>query len=163
MKILKKRIIAHAIDVFMLSFGIAGIQFFLAPDLFSNGRAPLLILFMLPLGFRDFVFRNASIGKKIVGICVFDKDFNVPSFKTLFIRGFYGTTVEYLMFSKAMHLDGEYISLFDWERDKIGTFVIDKKVFAELSEIAKKQEGNYSKNMRDLYNEYIRHTYLKSK
>ena len=37
--------------------------------------------------FRDFIHRNASIGKKKLGICVVDKEGNKPSGLQMFVRG----------------------------------------------------------------------------
>ena len=62
---------------------------------------------------------------------------------------------------KSKFVDGGVISLFDWERDTLGTRVIDKRVYKELESIAKNRNGDFAKNMTELYNEYLRSLYLK--
>lgn len=159
MKILKKRAWAAIIDVFILGL-IIGILQFLNPNLF-DGRGYLLILFIIPLFLRDILFRNASLGKVLCRIAIYGNDWKAPSLWLLIKRSFLTATIGYGIFMKSKFIDGGVISLFDWERDTLGTRVIDKRVYKELESIAKNRNGDFAKNMTELYNEYLRSLYLK--
>ena len=51
--------------------------------------------------------------------------------------------------------------LFEWEKNVIKTFVIDKKVYKKLKADAEKMEGNFPQNMTELYMIYLRDFYSK--
>ncbi|MBQ8719985.1 MAG: RDD family protein [Clostridia bacterium] len=159
MKILKKRALAAIIDVFVLGLIIGFVQF-LNPNLFGD-KGYLLILFIIPLFLRDILFRNASLGKVLCRISVYDNDWKAPSLWLLIKRSFLTATIGYGIFMKSKFIDGGIVSLFDWERDALGTRVIDKRVYKELEIIAKNRNGDFAKNMTELYNEYLRGLYLK--
>ena len=159
MKILKKRAIALLIDSFLFAFPIAALQIIFT-DLLS-GKGLLLLILFIPFFMRDIVFKNASIGKKLLGICIYDKEWKKPSFKKLLARSFCTATVVYAMLYKAIFADGNFLAPIDWELNKLGTRVIDKKVFEKLDETAKNMNGTYEKNMSELYGAYLRDLYLK--
>ena len=159
MKVLKKRAIAAIIDVFILGLIIGFLQF-LNPNLF-DGRGYLLILFIIPLFLRDIFFKNASLGKVLCRIAIYDSDWKAPSLLLLIKRSFLTATIGYGIFMKSKFIDGGVVSLFDWERDTLGTRVIDKRIYKEIEIIAKNRNGDFAKNMTELYNEYLRSLYLK--
>ncbi len=158
MKILKKRAFAILIDSFILGFMLAGFQ-----DLFNRWGVEDLMEFVLItlFFFKDFLFINASIGKIIMGIRIYDNSWKRPKLLVLLKRNAFMITIGYIMWWKARFIDGNIINLFDWERDKLGTRVIDKKVFKQLSEEAKQLDGDYAKNMTNLYNSYLMNLYIK--
>ena len=159
MKILKKRAIALIIDSFWFAPYMV-----LVLELLKFLNVPLgswVVLLFLPLFARDIVFRNASIGKKIMGIRIYDNDWKAPGFFVLLKRSFFVITVGYVLLWKAKFVDGEVINFFDFEREKLGTRVVDKKVYANLKEEAEQLEGDFKKNMTELYNAYLRNTYMK--
>ena len=158
MKILKKRAFALLIDSFIFGSIIAIIQL-VVPDLLK-GRGLLLILLFIPLFFRDIVFRNASIGKKLLGISIYNDNWEKPDMLHLARRSFFSLTFLYVMTFKCKFTDGEYISIFDLEREKLKTRVIDNNVYNELKAKAEGANGDYAKNMTELYNEYLRGLYL---
>ena len=158
MKILKKRCFAMISDSFLLGFIIAGLQLYLKDSIDSE---IILILMLIPFFCRDFVFRNASLGKVLFGIAIYDKHWKRPTFKTLFIRSVAVSSVGYVLLWKSIFVNGEFISIFDFERDRIGTQVIDKKIYRKLQEEAKTMSGDYADNMTRLYNAYLRDIYLK--
>ena len=160
MKILKKRAFACAIDSFILGSIIATIQLVI-PNLLIGKSDIFNLLIIFPFFCRDFTFKGASIGKKMLGIRVYDKNWKSPSFSSLLKRSILTYTIGFLIFCKARFIDGSIIDLIDWERDKIGTRVVDNKVFAKLSEEAKQLDGDYAENMSKLYDEYVRTLYLK--
>ena len=159
MKIFKKRSIAFLIDGFVFGAILVFCQ-----ELFNKywgylRNWDLLLIFLFFL--RDFVFRNASLGKKILGLAVYDNNWQSPKLSVLVKRSFLTATVGYALTWKAKFVNGDFISIFDWEREKLGTRVIDKKVYRELESIAKNQNGEFAKNMTELYNQYLRGLYLK--
>lgn len=159
MKIFKKRAMAVLIDGFVLGLILVFCQQLLNKYWRYLGNWDLLLIF--PFFLRDFVFRNASLGKKILGLAVYDNNWQPPKLSVLVKRSFLTATIGYALFWKAKFFDGNLISVFDWERERLGTRVIDKKVFRELEGIARNKEGDFSKNMTELYNEYLRGVYLK--
>jgi len=159
MKIIKKRVLASLIDAFIFGAIVASIQL-LIPNLLVN-RGLLLIFLFIPFFSRDFVFRNASIGKKLLGIAIYDNDWRRPRLEVLLKRSFLTATVGYYLLFKAKFTGGNILAIIDFEREKIGTRVIDKKVYKELEIIAKAKKGEYKSNINELYNEYLRNLYLK--
>lgn len=159
MKIFKKRVLALAIDTILLSLFVVGMQQLLLN--LSLARSGSVILLLIPFIFRDLVFRNASIGKKILGLAVYDKNWRKPKCGVLILRSFSSMTIEYgILMYKSKPFKRGIISIFDWEREKLGTRVIDKKIFKELESKAKNQSGYFEDNMTELYNEYLRSLYL---
>ena len=118
------------------------------------------LIIVIFLSSRDLIFRNASIGKKILGIAVYDNDWQPPRFHVLLKRSFLTGTVGFILWWKLKFIDGDIITLFDIERDKLGTRVIDRKIYKELEITAKNMEGDFAQNMNELYNAYLRDLYL---
>lgn len=158
MTIIQKRGIALLIDNFVFGSIIAAIQLAI-PDLLVQ-KTPVLILMFIPLFLRDWLFRNASLGKKIMRIAIFDNNWKPPSLLTLFKRSILTGTVVYVMLCKYKFIDGNSIYVIDWERDNIGTRVIDLDVYQELDAEAKRSNGDYAENMTKLYNAYLRNVYF---
>ena len=159
MKVLKKRVVAVLIDSFILISVLVLLQELLSIYKINIGNWDFLIVFLFFI--RDFVFRNASIGKKILGLRIYYNNWKVPNFRLLLKRSIIVSTVGYVLLWKAKFVDGCVINFFDYERDKLGTRVIDKKIYNELKAEAESKEGDFSKNMTELYNSYLRNTYIK--
>ena len=157
MKIIKKRALAALIDSFIMGTFFVIFQELTKLFDFSIGNWDLLLL--IPFFCRDFTFRNASIGKKILGIAVYDEKWKYPSLKKIFVRSIVISTAGYVIFFKFKFIDGNLIQFLDWERDKLGTRVVDKKVFKRLSQESESYGGDFSKNMTELYHEYLRNLY----
>jgi len=153
MKIIKKRAFASLIDGFLFATPIALLQLKF-PNLLA-GKGWMLAIIFIPFLLRDVVFRNASIGKRLLGIAIYTKDWEKPSLKCLMLRSFCTATVSYVRLCSG----GNKLSVLDWERDTLGAYVIDMKVYKELSEKANQMNGEFPKNMSDLYNAYLRNLY----
>ena len=160
MKILKKRVYAIIIDTFILGTLLVVCQTVFRENLFKVGRVVELILLML-FFFKDLTFRNASIGKKLMGIAVYDIHWKAPKIISLVKRTFFILPMGCLLFWKALFVDGKIISFFDWEREKLGTRVVDNKVLKKLSIEAKGMKGDFSSNLDILYSAYLRDLYMK--
>jgi uncharacterized RDD family membrane protein YckC len=158
MKVLKKRAIALLIDGFILGIYYEFLRLLLPENFFNLGVFSYIIIFV-PFFFRDCIFKNASIGKKIVGIKVFTIDWTTPSVLLLAKRALFMATIGYVLWWKIKVTDGKMISLFDCEREKIKTTIICTKVYEELKEKAQISEGDFRVNMTNLYNEYLRTYY----
>ena len=154
MKVFRKRAVALLIDSFLL-----GALLVLTQELLNWGDWDILLIILF--FFKDCVFKNASIGKKLMGLSIYNSDWKAPSIKVLFKRGALMLTVGYLLTWKALAVGESLISVFDFERERLGTQVIDKRVYSELAQQAKQRDGDFSKNMTELYNSYLRDLYIK--
>ena len=154
MKILAKRAVATLIDGF-----IYGFVHFLT---FYNLNLPEALVFveLVPFFFKDIVFRNASIGKMMMGISIYNIDWKKPKFWTLVLRSFAVSSIGFVKHMVEMKTYGNKMAVIDWERDKIGTFVIDNKKYMEIFERVKEKNGDFASNMTELYNQYLRGIYL---
>lgn len=159
MKILKKRILAFLIDALIFGLFFSFCQEALNMW-FSQSIYWSLLLFLVYF-VKDFAFRNASIGKKIVGIAIYSDNWEPPDFIVLFKRTVLMLTVGFFLFWRAKFIDGTIITFFDWERDVLKTRVIDKKVLKKLQQETESESENYCANMTRLYNEYLKNFYLK--
>ena len=160
MKILTKRAIALFIDGLVF-----GIYYSLCHNILSNwieylGTVVYVIL-LVPLFFKDIIFRNASIGKKIMGIAIYDVNWEKPKLAILVKRAFLMLTVGYLLFWKSMFVDGEIIALFDWERNSLKTVVIEKKVLKKFQKELQEQNEDDCTKLTDMYNAYLRDLYIR--
>ena len=159
MKILKKRAIAYLIDAFIYGFIVEFFRFIVLK--LPNNPNWWLPLVFLPIFCRDVLFKNASIGKKLIGIAIYDNDWKSPRIPLLIKRSLLVSTVGYVILLRSYSMHGDKISVIDWERDTLGTRVIDKKLFKRISEEASAMDGDYAKNMTELYNAYLRGIYIK--
>ena len=157
MKILTKRAIALCIDASLFGCLFVFCQKLLAQWVTVN--TGWIVLLCVPLFFKDLVFRNASIWKKIMRICVLDNKWQNPRMTTMIKRTACMLTYGYVLFLKARFVEGQMLSLFDWERDALQTRVIDKAVLKQLRVEANAMSGSYEANMTQVYNEYLRRIY----
>ena len=161
MKILTKRCFAALIDSFIFAMLLVLATEVIPPEYFEVlGVFGYLILFV-PFFMRDLLFRNASLGKKLLGISIYSENWTVPSIKTLLLRAPITMTVGYSKVIKAMLIDGNYLGVIDWERECLKTQVVDNKIFKHLDNEAKKSDKNYCANMSAMYSEYLNNIYIK--
>lgn len=159
MNILKKRAIAILIDSFLL--GLAFVFYQKIINLLGLNLGNLDLLLFIPFFLKDIVFRNASVGKKVVGIAIYNDNWQSPSIIVLFKRAIIMSTIGYFIFWKSKFVNGDIISFFDFERDTLKTRVIDKKVLKKIRAEAEAEAGDKSVNMTRLYNEYLKDIYMK--
>ncbi len=157
MKVFGKRVAALIIDISLLVICIVAFKCFLdfynVPN--NNGQFLLIFAYMA----KDLLFKNASIGKRIMNIAIYNDFWRSPKPLLLVKRRFFmildGTTT----LLRIIHKKESLIKLFDWERERFGTRVIDLKVHKKLEAKAKSEDGYYSDNMTRLYNEYLSELY----
>lgn len=125
MTILLKRSIAFFIDALFLGmFFTVFKKVFILLSFEPNSFSYFLLL--IPFFFKDIVFRNASVGKKIMGISILNKDGSIPDFKLLIKRAFLMTGIGYIYAWKGFFIDKKYYSaLIEWEEKSFGTSVVD--------------------------------------
>ncbi len=159
MKILKKRAFAFLIDVLLYGMFFVPATKLLA-FLNNHHGAFFYIVFLAPFFFRDIVFRNASIGKKIMGIGIFSIDWKYISPWVLLKRSLLMTSVGYLYLWKSVFIEHNTIALFDWERECLETRVVDLKVVDQLKESISKTETSKENKLSLLYDQYLRSIYI---
>ena len=164
MKVLKKREIAFLIDTFVFAFLFVGIMELLKswnPDIakfvVKIFGLPILSLQLL----RDLPFLNASLGKQIMGLRIYDDNWQKPNVFTIIKRSFITSFGGLAILYKEVFVTGNYISLFDFEAKYAHTHVIDKKVFETLKEEIRGEPGDFAKKMTEAYNRYLRDCYIK--
>ena len=116
--------------------------------------------------FKDCIFINGSLGKKIMGLVVYNANWQRPRFVhslkrtvcTNFIAPFM-LTKAFIFLSGPDHVDK--LRFFSWEKNVLNSFVIDKKVYKKLKAEAEIMDGNYADNMTELYMMYLRDIYSK--
>ena len=164
MKIYRKTGIADVIDNLIHAL-LIGMLIYFVP--FFKGNDLIFYLLLIYLGnFRDFIFKGASIGKRIMGIRVYDKNWKTPCCSVLFRRSCYVSSMHFVKWKYSMHPNTKYsdisiLDVIDSEREKFGTRIVDKKVFKRFSKEAKLREGRWEDNMSRIYDEYILCTYSK--
>lgn len=121
----------------------------------TNGITGFLCV-LIPLSLRDIVFRNASVGKLIVGVRVYDEYWKPPKFTKLIIRGAFMLLFALPLEAKYHFRDGDATALLDKEWELFRTRVVEVSVYKELVEKAKGMHGDFAKNMDVLYNDYLK-------
>lgn len=164
MKLMGKRIAAHIIDAFLVASIVAICKLIIEKTVVNISITPdtskYIAFVFLPLYiFRDIVFRNASIGKKIMGLAVYDNAWQPPKILTILKRDAVMLFVGMLMLYKIFCISGGIIEFFNWEMNVLGTRVVEKKVYAEFESIAKNREGKFAENMSELYSMYLKDLY----
>ena len=167
MKIFKKRVIAYIIDVFLM----VGVSVAFDEFLYSFGLGFLEFDFLIAvvfLVFKDCIFLNRSLGKRIVGLVVYDSNWKTPKF----IHSLKRTVGTYFYIPvwtrKRIYINSsdteerkEKMTFFLWEKNVLKSFVIDKKVYKKLKADAEGMDGNFADNMTELYMMYLRDIYSK--
>ena len=160
MKVYKKCTVARAIDAFIHGFLIV-ILWKTMPMIFKDKDWIFYFLYViLPLYFTEFTFKGASIGMAIMRIRVYDKNWQKPSYSILLQRNCLVTRLRFIKHNPYCP-SLSVMDMIDEERDKLGTRVIDKKVFKRLNNEAKSLPGDWAENMSKLYDAYLRKLYLK--
>jgi len=134
-KILFKRKIAAFIDYLILGTMLTVCGFSDMPEWFWGirfrvGALPVslpsigffAVLFLIAL--KDFLFRNASLGKKIMGLCILDENGTVPNVKIMLKRGFFMQTAGYVTYLRYCFSDGDIV---EWELQHLKTQVVSQK------------------------------------
>lgn len=113
-------------------------------------NTPLFLLTMLPILFKDCLFRNASLGKKLMGISIYDTNWKKPHLWILVLR------------VCLIHIRGlvfvithNYVKFVKLERSVLKTIVIDNNVFENFKKEVEKCNEDFVEGMTKRYNEYL--------
>ena len=151
MRILFKRKAAAFIDYFLIGTVLTVCGLSNAPEWFWHfefniGVVPVSLpsigffIVLLLIIFKDFVFRNASVGKKIMKLRIVDENWNIPSFKLMLKRGFMMQTVGYATYIKYCFLGGDIV---DWEMKCLRTQVVSLKQFNQQKKVNNTDSKQY--------------------
>ncbi|MBO5111416.1 MAG: RDD family protein [Clostridia bacterium] len=140
MEVKSKRVIATIIDyaaialIILLIGKIPNLPEWFWAFRFSIGKVPCSIP---SIGFfallalivcKDFIFKNASFGKKIMGLQIKELSGSYPRMRVLIKRGVFMPTLGY---SKLLISKFTFDELIKWEADYIGTVVVADSSFCK--------------------------------
>ena len=155
MKIYTKRTIAALIDIFVVAFAsvvcIKIVSFLPGISTQIISRACVLGEIFL----RDLICKNASIGKKVMGLMVLDENWEVPKRSFLIGRAFFSSTIGYYRYILMWFRKENKTEFFEWEKEHLKAYVVDVKVYDELKEKTSGNADKYKEEMSLLYEEYI--------
>lgn len=162
MKMYEKRVVAYLIDIFLFA-----ISYEVARQLLSKlveEPTRIATFLVIPFVFRDMVFRNASLGKKILGIVVLDLKWQKPPIRLMLKRAVLENTMGILHCYKSFFLGEKGITLIsyiDWEMSNTKAFVIDKKMKMEIEKEIPASMEKREEKMSALYMKHMREAYYK--
>ena len=165
MKVFKKRVIAFIADIFLICSILVVCDEVLSSFFVNVSRFDIFILLFL-VSFKDCIFINASLGKKIMGLRIYDSNWEKPklfhSIKRTLATYF---LAPFMIFRSYVSLNGpdyvDKLGFFNLEKNVLKSFVIDKKVYKKLKADAEGMDGNFADNMTELYMMYLRDIYSK--
>ena len=116
-KFIKRRIIALSIDAFVslvVSIPILILMLLICDYVIQINTVVMekiyIAAFMLIFSFKDIVFKNGSIGKKLLSIRIVCKNtYEIPSKKTMILRGFI-TIILYVINATYLFIKGETLA-----------------------------------------------------
>ena len=156
MKILTKRAIATVIDIIVLITIIELILLYI----YNGNLSDMSILrhvwlFLVCFGMKDAIFKNASIGKKILGIAIYRKNLSKPTRNETIIRTSKMTFIGAFILLKCLIAKSSLLSFFEWEKNELNTMVIDNDTFCLIQSKASEENNDLS----IAYNEYLKSIY----
>lgn len=160
MKIIKKRAFAYVIDCLLIGIIlVASNKIFISFGVDISKFNIVIVIFLS--SFKDCVFINASVGKKLLGVAVYNKKWNKPTLLHSLKRTLSTFIVAPISLCRisAFHMDK--MIFLNWEKNVLQSFVIDKNVYKKLTVDAQGVDGNFSDNMTELYMMYLRDIYSK--
>jgi len=90
-----KRILASLIDWYILYFGIYGVILFIKYKIlhyfpnYESYKFAVDFIYVIYFLFKDLIFKNASIGKRIAGLKIVTKDNFTPKFYIIILRNIF--------------------------------------------------------------------------
>ena len=140
-----KRVLATLIDNILLGSCVVWIsshtsEWFWGFD-FSVGSMSLplpsvgIVLVVAYFACKDLLFKNASLGKKIMGLMIVDANSCVPGYKEIMKRGILINSWGYMSMVKTVFFGKDSFKEWEqnWEIDHLKTRVIEKAHFVGVS------------------------------
>lgn len=151
-----KRAFALLIDGFI--FGCCYSLFFkdLVVTIYSHTGSWIFHLVFVPFFFKDVIFRNASIGKMIFGLRVFDNNWKKPGIWALIKRAVVMSTAGFVLYKILNWIKKDKLWFMEWELNTLKTRVIERKVYKKLKESTAVYGDSDPKIITELYDEYLR-------
>ena len=154
-----KRFTAAMIDYGIVFIAMTVLSFLPMPSWFWGfgfqiGKVPISLgslgayLLIGSICLKDLLFKNASLGKRIMGLILVNDAWEKPSLKQMLIRGVAMPLLGLLHFISAK---GDLKKLAVWEKGTLHTRIVPKALFEELKGIAEGKAGPYAENMEILY------------
>jgi len=117
----------------------------------------LILLFV----FKDIVFGKRSLGMLLLGIKIYDVNWETPRAKHILKRTFLMLTLGFVLMWHIKLIEGDNYQFCEWEKNRIKTITIDSKVYKRLKDEAEFMDGRFADNMTQLYFAYLRDLYYR--
>ena len=122
------------------------------------------VLFISLILFNHYKPKNkVSIGMKIMNISIYTSEWTCPTTRYLLGRHKYSTSAydEFYIFGfRLIPRKKDIMQWYYYEIRQIGIIYIENSVYDELSAEARAMEGDFVRNMTDLYITYLEKIYL---
>ena len=106
-----------------------------------------VLLFAYLFG-KELIFRNASLGKRLMGLMIVDERWQAPSALRLLKRGVMLTVFSVVIIGQCK---GDAERLAAWEKAHLNLRVVERSFYEELKQIALQKTGDFAENMEILY------------
>jgi hypothetical protein len=126
--------------------------------------AAMFVLFISYIIFNEFKPKNkVSIGMKIMNISIYTSEWTYPTTRYLLGSHKYRTSAHdefYIFGFRLIPRKKDIMQWYYYQIWQIGIICIENSVYDELSEKARAMEGDFARNMTDLYITYLEKIYL---
>ena len=123
MRLIRKRAVAWLIDVFIYA-ALFALLFKYVTKLFGDKGDIFYYILLIPLFAKDCIFKNRSIGKKIMGLSVYKSNWEKASPFELIKRSFLTMVFSYIIGLKAILFGESPEAVFDWELNKLKILIM---------------------------------------
>lgn len=158
-RLFHKRIIAYFLDIWIFFVFFELIRNYIEVFITITDSWGYFIVVAVPLCIRDLVFRNSSIGKKIMGLIVVNANWTTPDVLTVIKRTTVTASLGYMLLFRLRALNEDWeTALFaelEWEYTRLKTRVVEKEVYKKLQEEASINKKIDVDAMNRLYDQYL--------
>lgn len=159
-RLFTKRLFALLMDVFAFAYFYETFRIYIATFIsFTNSWGYFIVI--LPLIMRDLFFRNASLGKKLMGLVIVDEKWSNPSVFTVIKRTTVITSFGHLLLYRlrTLHTNMETTLIAEqkWELEHLKARVVEKKICLAIKEKATVNGYADIGVMHQLYEQYLTH------
>ena len=161
-KLFRKRIVAYLVDVMIFALCYEMLRKYILVFVSVTGAWGYFLIVPPFFIFRDLLFKNASIGKKLLGLVVVDDKWSKPNFFTITKRAAITVTLGQVLYFKlkgqSESRDYARLAFAEWEYRHLKTRVVERHIFNTIKEKAAGNNGNADVDTMDLL--YERYCYL---
>lgn len=149
---------AYLIDGFVFAFFYEAFREYLAWFIEITDSWGCFLVFS-PFMIRDFWFRNASIGKKVLGLVVVDENWLTPRISQVIKRSILTSIFGVVLLAKLLLRNKEkkfaFLAEAEWEYTHLKVRVVEKEVYNRLKSQASINGIVNVDIMNQLYEEYL--------